>query len=411
MAAPAPHVHGATDYLRDLNSFPDLVVLGQLPCLTIIDVSDHAVERLGWTAAEWIGRPLTDFGDPDYSGLTEALIKSALDGETVHFDLRFRAADERWHTYNFAARAIDDERRRFLLTGREMEALAHSHSQLAALLKLADLTDDIFVVTDHNGLINYANDAARRIHGTTEFVGHNVVEFVHEDDEGLPGLLEETLARRDRAEARVLGRRADGTPVPFGVRSVFDPESQQWFTVERDISRIVEQEKRMRELTSDLRRQATTDVLTGVANRAALNEILEGAVQRDAPFALLLLDMDDFKSVNDTMGHAAGDEFLRCVAQRMQRAVKLTDVVARLGGDEFVVFLPGIDSDAAALVASRMIKAVGQHYSIDGKSLTRSCSIGVAVREAGDDVSTVLRKADRAAYRAKHEGRSRFVVF
>jgi diguanylate cyclase (GGDEF)-like protein len=91
--------------------------------------------------------------------------------------------------------------------------------------------------------------------------------------------------------------------------------------------------------------------------------------------------------------------------------VKLTDVVARLGGDEFVVYLPDIDSEAAAGVASRMIDAVGQHYSINGNSLTRSCSIGVAVWEPGDDVSAILRKADRAAYRAKHEGRSRFIVY
>jgi len=94
----------------------------------------------------------------------------------------------------------------------------------------------------------------------------------------------------------------------------------------------------------------------------------------------------------------------------MQRAVKLTDVVARLGGDEFVVYLPNVDCHAASRVAERMIEIVSEPYSIDGELLTRSCSIGVAVWKEGDDMSDILRKADRAAYRAKHEGRSRFIV-
>ena len=120
--------------------------------------------------------------------------------------------------------------------------------------------------------------------------------------------------------------------------------------------------------------------------------------------------MDDFKSVNDTLGHQAGDVFLQAVATRMQGTVRLLDLVARLGGDEFVTFLPGVGSDGAAEIARRMIDAVGKEFTVAETQLTRSCSVGVAIWEPGDSVNDVLRKADRAAYRAMHEGRSRFVV-
>lgn len=400
-----------TDYIRELNSLPDLVLLVHAPDMRIIDVNEIGARELGWQTDEVIGRSLSDFGDPADSGLNPKLIEQASAGHTVRFDRRVRASDDTWRTYNFAARVLDDESPRFLLVGREMEALAHSNSRLADLLKLADLTDDLFVVCDRDGFVTYVNAAVHTVHGEGRIVGRHLTEFVHEDDQGFESLLSAVHSEDGRAEARVLARRSDGTPLMLGVRTVYDHESQRWFTVERNISETIEQERRMQELADDLARKATTDALTGVANRGALNEILDLAVEDQQPFALLLLDMDNFKSVNDTLGHAAGDEFLRCVAQRLQRAVKQADVVARLGGDEFVVYLPDVDSADASDVAARMIEAVGQHYSINGHSLTRSCSIGVAIWETGDDVSAILRKADRAAYRAKHEGRSRFIVY
>ena len=406
-----PVIKARTDPVRDLNSHPDLVLVVSAPEMRIIEVNDQGATELGWSADDMIGNSIFDYGDPSDRALNPKLMERTLEGETVRFDRRVRDADGQWRTYNFAARTVDDTPGRFLLVGRDMDALAHSESRLADLLKLADLTDDLFVVSDRDGYVTYANEAVHRLHSDGKIVGRHVTEFVHEDDRGFLTLLDAVHNKDKRAEARVLAKCQDGSPRMLGTKTIYDEESQRWFTVERDISETITHERRMQELATDLRRRATTDALTGVANRSALNEILDQAVADGAPFALLLLDMDDFKSVNDTLGHAAGDEFLRCVAQRLQRAVKLTDVVARLGGDEFVVYLPDVNSKDASGVAARMIDAVGQHYSINGHSLTRSCSIGVAVWDDGDDVSAILRKADRAAYRAKHEGRSRFIVY
>lgn len=397
--------------VRELDSLPDLVLIIEFATALIVDVNEHAARGLGYSREEIIGRPVSEFSDALSDEQNVALYVNVMQGETVHFDTRIRHANGDWWSFNCAARRVTGSTEQLVVTGRHMEALAHSNSQLAGLLKLADLTEDIFVVSDNSGIITYANAAAARVHGATEFVGRHLSEFVHEDDVGFQGLVEAVLAREGRAEGRVLGKRADGSPIMFGVRTIYDKESEHWFTVERDISATIAQEREMERLATDLRRQATTDTLTGVANRYALNEALDEAVGLGETFALLLLDMDDFKSVNDTLGHAAGDEFLRCVAQRMQHAVKLTDMVARLGGDEFVVYLPGVDADEASLVADRMIRAVGQDFSISGTSILRSCSIGLAIWEGGESVSDVLRKADRAAYRAKHEGRSRYVVY
>ena len=115
--------------------------------------------------------------------------------------------------------------------------------------------------------------------------------------------------------------------------------------------------------------------------------------------------------MNDTLGHGAGDEFLRCLARRVRGAVRPFDLTARLGGDEFVVYLPGLDRIDAADVAAKIIESVSQPVKLEGHELVRSCSIGVTTSEVGDDVSAILRKADRAAYRAKNDGRNRFAVF
>ncbi|MEM7091876.1 MAG: diguanylate cyclase [Actinomycetota bacterium] len=405
-------VKAPADYVRELNSFPDLVLLVDGPTMEVIDVNEHAAREMGWSPSDIIGRPLSDFGDQTATALNETLISRALEGHTVRFDRRVRSAWGEWRNYNFAARIIEDEgKSRFLLVGREMEALAHSHSQLADLLKLADLSEDIFVVCDSYGIVTYANAAAARYHGDQNFVGRQLADFIHDDDTGFARILEQLGANDGRADGRVMAKRSDGSPLMLDVRTVYDEASDRYFTVERDISGVMEQEAEMAKLHEELRRQAKTDELTGVANRTALNEVLEEATQRAQPFSLLLLDMDDFKSVNDSMGHAAGDEFLRCVAQRMKHAVRDGDTVARLGGDEFVVFLPESCTDRASEIAARMLESVGQHYSIGGECITRSCSIGIACFEPGDDASAVLRKADRAAYRAKHEGRNRFVRY
>lgn len=156
---------------------------------------------------------------------------------------------------------------------------------------------------------------------------------------------------------------------------------------------------------------AAHDPLTNLNNRRVWNERLEEALAADEPSgALLLLDMDEFKAINDTLGHAAGDEVLCAVADAIRSVIRSGDVAARLGGDEFAVLLTGsVSPDVAGRIASRIACTVAESglSSVDDPcSLDASTSIGIAMIGAGDnEAGDVLRRADRALYEAKASGR------
>jgi diguanylate cyclase len=186
------------------------------------------------------------------------------------------------------------------------------------------------------------------------------------------------------------------------------------YTLERSIEVSSEE---MRELHDVLRRQACQDVLTGLPNRAALVEVLGAALAARRhgarTVAVLFIDLDGFKLVNDSLGHSAGDELLLHAADRIRTAVRERDVVARLGGDEFVVVCADVEHlDTATAVAGRIMAELEQPACVGGHDAVISASIGIAlagVEEVGSD--DLLRKADMAMYEAKAGGRSQVVIF
>jgi diguanylate cyclase (GGDEF)-like protein len=170
--------------------------------------------------------------------------------------------------------------------------------------------------------------------------------------------------------------------------------------------------------TGQLRHQALHDALTGLPNRVLALDRAEQMLARsrrsNTPVAALYIDIDGFKHVNDTFGHAAGDELLRIVAQRLRSVVREGDTAARLGGDEFVVLLEGATLDAGAeLVAERMLEVLAQPYDLSdmgGRELSLSASIGIA-NGSRDSAEELLAEADVAMYEAKTTGKSRWVKF
>ncbi len=162
---------------------------------------------------------------------------------------------------------------------------------------------------------------------------------------------------------------------------------------------------------------ANHDPLTGLANRARflerLHEALLNADRDNTGCALVLLDLDRFKSVNDLLGHHCGDHLLKSVAQRLHKCVRETDTVARLGGDEFVVILTRIKSrEAVELIAENILRELGKPTLIEGHTINSGASIGIAFYPTdGNEVGDLLQKADLAMYRAKATGRNRYRVF
>jgi diguanylate cyclase (GGDEF)-like protein len=162
----------------------------------------------------------------------------------------------------------------------------------------------------------------------------------------------------------------------------------------------------------NLTRQANHDSLTGLANRAAFRARLEAALarpeRRGGTQAVLFVDLDDFKDVNDTLGHAAGDEVLTAVAARLQDAVRPGDLVARLGGDEFALLLDGVpDPDVALGVAERAVVALAAPVEVAGTWVHVGASVGLAMRHADSDPESIMREADVAMYSAKGRGKNR----
>jgi diguanylate cyclase len=163
-----------------------------------------------------------------------------------------------------------------------------------------------------------------------------------------------------------------------------------------------------------LRREARHDPLTGLANRTLFGEKTAAALAASRRnVAVLLIDLDDFKAVNDSLGHAAGDQILVIAAERISRSVRDNDLVARLGGDEFAVLLTNsIDSQDAAGTASRILRALDEPAEVMERSVRLGGSVGIALQiPEADDVQNILRRADVAMYSAKREGKGRFEFF
>lgn len=167
---------------------------------------------------------------------------------------------------------------------------------------------------------------------------------------------------------------------------------------------------------SRIRQLAFYDGLTGLPNRSLLqakaDQVMAAAVRQDEQLAVLFIDLDRFKQVNDSLGHPSGDELLRTVATRMQQGLRSTDIAGRLSGDEFVLVLPDSDADHVRYTIERLQKLLAEPLMLGGASLSITASIGVAMfPQDGRDMETLLHRADMAMYQAKSSGRGAFSFF
>ncbi|HEY3211005.1 MAG TPA: EAL domain-containing protein [Actinomycetota bacterium] len=296
---------------------------------------------------------------------------------------------------------------------------------------IVESSDDSIISTSLDGTILSWNPGAARLYGYTaeEIVGRNASLLMPPDR---PDELPETMRRLARGERiehfETLRSRKDGTPVHVSLTMspILDPSGNvvACSAIGRDIS----ERKRVEEQIAFL---AYHDRLTGLANRAMFEEIAEMGLARarrhDLAIAVLYLDLDNFKMVNDTLGHAAGDDLLQQVAARLTEASRETDLVARLGGDEFLVLLadlhPTTESRgvphaaemaqvAAEAVAGRIHEAMKAPFVVADAEIHVSTSIGISIFPLdATDSRTLLKNADAAMYQSKKLGPAGYVVF
>ncbi|UCV19471.1 EAL domain-containing protein [Ferribacterium limneticum] len=248
-----------------------------------------------------------------------------------------------------------------------------------------------------------------------ELLGQTVYGLITLDEEHTQDAFERDLVLRAswQGELEVTRKNGDSFPAGTRVNRVDDPQSglpAHYVWILADITERKQSEERMRHI-------AQHDALTGLPNRMALlmrlAQLLPEARRHGWKIAMMFLDLDRFKIINDTLGHQVGDELLREVACRLSAVVRETDFVARLGGDEFVIILPGISSAAdAAVVAGKAIGALSSAIEANGHELHTSPSIGISLfPDDGPDGDTILKNADTAMYHAKAAGRNNFQFF
>ena len=246
-------------------------------------------------------------------------------------------------------------------------------------------------------------------------LGRKLTDFAHPDDtENVKKFLREIKSNKDVTsliEWRTLG--SDGSfyyVESVGVNLLDDPHVTGIVVTTRNISE-------RKNLEAQLTHQAFHDPLTGLANRVLFRDRVEHALMRykrqKTPLAVLFLDLDNFKNINDSLGHAAGDNLLKSVAERLLSCVRFGDTVARLGGDEFAILLEDTEqANNAVTIADRVLETAREPFNIGGFDVAVGISVGIAFsskkRETADEL---LRNADVAMYIAKENGKNRYTIF
>jgi diguanylate cyclase (GGDEF)-like protein/PAS domain S-box-containing protein len=301
-----------------------------------------------------------------------------------------------------------------IVSGERAQIEAQVADRTGRLEAILDNAADAIVTVDARGYVQAANRATAALFGypPAHLPGLSFTALVpgHGGDDG-PALLAR-LARARPEDRQLEGRNARGEPLPLAVSvSLVDLPGERLFVcILRDLT---EQQRAQ----ARIHRLAHHDPLTGLENRHALGMRLEQqlahARRTRQALAVLFIDLDHFKKINDSLGHQAGDQLLVGAAARMKDLLRDVDTLARLGGDEFIIVLGGpLSPDRVSAVAMRLVESLRQPYRLGGTTAHSGASVGVALfPDDGTDADTLLRHADMAMYAAKHEGRGNFQFF
>ena len=327
-----------------------------------------------------------------------------------------------WAAFSGASRLLSSQNRRLTTMNAELNRLADDLRQREARFRsLVQNSSDVVVVITPDGVVSYESDAVHRVlgHDPSAGIGRPFEARVHPEEVGwLRSLLHGLAGSRGGEQTSELRlRHADGGwrwVEAIGQNLVHEPAVGGVVLNFRDIT----DRKRLEE---QLQHEAFHDPLTGLANRALFADRVTHALTRsgrDATkwLAVLFADLDEFKVVNDSLGHAAGDELLTAVAERIRACLRRQDTAARLGGDEFGILLEEADRSLAREVAERILDALRQPFALDARQLFVQASIGIALSGEGKGPSStsadeLLRNADAAMYTAKSRGKGRHEFF
>jgi diguanylate cyclase (GGDEF)-like protein/PAS domain S-box-containing protein len=282
---------------------------------------------------------------------------------------------------------------------------------------MASVADGIMVL-DADGTIRSWNPAAERLFGysAAETAGRNVSMLLPEDRRAAN--LAATRRYLATGESRLIGHtslsfpalRKDGARIEleFSMTKIGFAQASQLVVVFRDITQRKQAEERLTQL-------ALHDSLTGLPNRPYFEQRFDETLARcrrsGEPLALMILDLDNFKPVNDTLGHEVGDQLLIAFTRHLKAALRESDLLARIGGDEFTIVVEGVkEREDAAAIADKLLASLRDPLDVAGHAIVVSASIGIALCHEGDTAQGLMKRADQALYEAKRAGRARYQI-
>ncbi len=395
---------------------------------TIAYASPAFATTLGYPASEWRDMEARRLlVDEDLARLIDLTGDSAASApQRAELRLRHHDGSRRWCEVTFTNLLDAPEINGWVANLRDIserkQAEAAQHETDAALREAQEVFRTAFdeagvamMLVDPDGQILRANNATARLlahHHHEDLVGLSIIDVTHPDDRAATqhnlGELKAGHIGGYQIEKRYLRSDGEVVWVIFTVSLVRDEASQALYSICQ-----LEDITQRKAIAAQLSFEAGHDVMTGLSNRTIFTErVTDLLSSKTGPVAVLFVDLDHFKIVNDGLGHAAGDELLVEVAQRLRKVMRPGDVVARFGGDEFVVLCTQVTGlDTASQIAQRLLVTLAEPMMIGGEEVFVTASIGIALSQDGDTAETLLRQADAAMYQAKHDGRARAVTF
>ncbi|MBS1837604.1 MAG: EAL domain-containing protein [Actinobacteria bacterium] len=384
-------------------------------------VSPVAARLLGYPNDHPVFGRVLDLVHPDDAAVAEQMLSDVRFGQRAPVEVRLRHMAGTYHWFEVVAVDLssDPNIRGIVLNAREIGDRKAAEDRLrlseARFKALVQHSNDIVLVVGTGDGIRYASPAVSTTIGIEpeELMGHSPEEVFR--DSGVDWESALRLSRTPSEHPKLLefgfrNERGDWIHLEASVTDLRSEESVGGFVLNaRDVTERTTMMQR-------LRYQSTHDALTGLPNRMLATEELAGMLSRNAgasTVAAISLDIDDFKDINDSLGHGVGDRLLHAVAERIKESLAFGDVAARTGGDEFIVVLERAHGETQVLeVAEQLLSSLERPFTIDGRDLSVTASAGVAYDHDRDTVAEVLiRNADTAMYRAKQLGKRRSVVF
>ena len=386
---------------------------------------NRGAERIyGYSAIEALGRHISFCYPPEKSTKVHGFLQRVANGEAIErFDTQRVTKNGTIIDVSLSISAIKD------CTGqivggsgiaRDVTARRRTARQLQLQSAALGAAANGIVITDRQGTILWANHAFTTMTGYSEeeVLGKNPrILKSGEQPESYYKELWSTISSGKVWKGEMVNRRKDGTTyneemtiTAVSLEDIGHPTNTYFIAIKQDITQRKAAEKQVQSL-------AYYDALTVLPNRILLQDRLTKALasarRQKGKVALLFLDLDEFKDINDSLGHSVGDLVLKEVAERLKKWAREQDTVARVGGDEFLIVLTAVkDISDAAVAAERLRDTMTAEFDVQGRSLGISCSVGISIfPEHGTDGETLIKNADAAMYSAKASGRNNFQFF